>query len=425
MKRYGFLWMIAILLIGTMAACSDNSSSSSDGGSGGEGKIELFSWWTAGGESEGLQALMDQFKEEHPDIEIENAAVAGGGGSNAKAVLANRMQGGDPPSTFQVHGGDELLAGWVAADKMQPLNDLYEKNNWKEVFPQELIDMVSKDGNIYAVPVDVHRGNVVFYNKSVFEENNIEPPKDWNEFLEVAEELKSNGITPLALGDKNVWPSTMVFESILQANLGAEDYNKLWNGEIPMDDERVVKSAEMFKKVLGYVNEDHSARAWQDGSQLVADGKAAMNIMGDWANGYYKSKDLKPGEDYGWFASPGTEGEFQVITDTFGLPKGVENPEQVKEFLTVLGSKKGQDAFNPKKGSIPARTDTDMSKYGKYSTDTIKDFKNAKLTPSLAHGSAAPEQVVTKVNQAVNVFVTQQKVDQFIESLKQSVSSLK
>ncbi len=385
LKRYGFLWMIAILLIGTMAACSDDSSSSSDG-SGGEGKIELFSWWTAGGESEGLNALMDQFKEEHPDIEIENAAVAGGGGSNAKAVLANRMQGGDPPSTFQVHGGDELLAGWVAADKMQPLNDLYEKNNWKEVFPQELIDMVSKDGNIYAVPVDVHRGNVVFYNKSVFEENNIEPPK---------------------------------------ANLGAEGYNKLWNGEIPMDDERVVKSAEMFKKVLGYVNEDHSARAWQDGSQLVADGKAAMNIMGDWANGYYKSKDLKPGEDYGWFASPGTEGEFQVITDTFGLPKGVENPDQVKEFLTVLGSKKGQDAFNPLKGSIPARTDTDMSKYGEYSTDTIKDFKEAKLTPSLAHGSAAPEQVVTKVNQAVNVFVTQQKVDQFIESLKQSVSSLK
>ncbi|MFC0523337.1 ABC transporter substrate-binding protein [Pontibacillus salicampi] len=433
MKHKHYFWMLALLLLVFTAACSGGgddqaSGGNDDGGSDGEGsatgKVELFSWWTAGGEAEGLEAIIEQFKEEHPDIEVENAAVAGGAGSNAKAVLANRMQGGEPPSTFQVHGGDELLAGWVAADKMEPINDLYEENNWQDVFPQDLIDMVSKDGNQYAVPVNIHRGNVMFYNTSVFEENGLKAPTSWEEFLEVAETLQSKDITPLALGDKNVWPSTMIFESILLANLGAEDYDKLWNGEIGFDDERVVQSAETFKEVLAYVNEDHSARAWQDASQLVADGKAAINIMGDWANGYYQSKELKAEEDYGWAVTPGSEGTFMVITDTFGLPKGVENPDQVKEFLATLGSKEAQDTFNPIKGSIPARTDADSSKYGPYSTDTIKDFSEAALAPSLAHGSAAPEQVVTKVNQAVNVFVSQQEVDAFIQSLQDATSSL-
>ncbi|TGB01456.1 ABC transporter substrate-binding protein [Halobacillus salinus] len=424
MKRKSFYVLFVALLLIVLGACS-NSSSSDDGGesASGDGKIELFSWWTAGGEADGLDALIEQFKEEHPDIEVENAAVAGGAGTNAKAVLANRMQGGDPPSTFQVHGGDELLAGWVAADKMQPLNDLYEENNWSEVFPQELIDMVSKDDNIYAVPVDIHRGNVVFFNSKVFEDNGIEAPTTWDEFLDVADQLESNGVTPLALGDKNVWPATMIFENILLANLGADDFDKLWDGEIGFDDERVVQSAETFKEVLNYVNDDHSARAWQDASQLVSDGEAAMNIMGDWANGYYLSQDLKPNEDYGWAATPGSEGTFMVITDTFGLPKDINNEDQVKEFLTVLGSKEGQDAFNPMKGSIPARTDTDLSNYGEYATDTIKDFKDASLVASLAHGSAAPEQVVTQVNQAVNIFVTQKDVDQFTTSLQDAVDA--
>src|SRR5690625_8049894 len=72
------------------------------------------------------------------------------------------MQGNDPPSTFQVHGGEELNKSWVAADKMEPLNDFYEENDWMDKYPEELIDLVSDDGNIYSVPVNVHRGNPVF-----------------------------------------------------------------------------------------------------------------------------------------------------------------------------------------------------------------------------------------------------------------------
>lgn len=94
------------------------------------------------------------------------------------------MQGNDPPSTFQVHGGEELNKSWVAADKMAPLNDLYEANGWMDKFPDALIEMVSNGDNIYSVPVNVHRGNVIFYNMEVFKEHGIEVPTTVDEFLQ-------------------------------------------------------------------------------------------------------------------------------------------------------------------------------------------------------------------------------------------------
>ena len=78
--------------------------------------------------------------------------------------------------------------------------------------------------------------------------------------------------------------------------------------------------------------------------------------MGDWAAGYLTTtKKLKAGTDFGWSASPSTNGTFIMLADSFGLPKGAKDPAEVNNWLKLLGSKEGQDAFNPLKGSIAAR----------------------------------------------------------------------
>src|SRR5699024_7034701 len=96
-KLYSFLLLAALALV--VAACgsnsdnadkNDNNASGNDGDSSASGEVEIFSWWTGAGEEEGLLAMIDLFEDEHPDIAVENAAVAGGAGTNAKAVLATR-----------------------------------------------------------------------------------------------------------------------------------------------------------------------------------------------------------------------------------------------------------------------------------------------------------------------------------------------
>lgn len=383
-------------------------------------ELEIFSWWTAGGEEEGLEALFEVYNEKYPDVEIINATVAGGAGTNAKAVLASRMQGGDPPDSFQVHAGRELIDTWVVDDFMEPVTYILEDNDWMDAFPEEVIDIISYEGEVYSIPVNIHRSNVMWYNKELFEEHDLTPPTNAEEFFEVAEEFEDEGITPLALGDTNVWPSTHLMESVLVGALGPEGYSGLWTGETSWDSDGVRAALETFDRMLDYVNDDHSGLTNIDAADYVADGDAAMTVMGDWVHGYYLSRELEPDVDYGWAPTPGTDDVFIMLSDSFGMPKDVPHPINVERWLEVLASVEGQDAFNPIKGSIPARTDTDRSLYDEYLLSAMDDFESDTIVPSLAHGSAASESWLTTFNDIMNVFVTEGDVDNAMREMQQA-----
>jgi glucose/mannose transport system substrate-binding protein len=370
------------------------------------GELEIFSWWTGGGEEEGLLALFELFKEDNPDVEIINAAVAGGAGTNAKAVLKTRMLGGNPPDSFQVHAGMELTTTYVVTGMMEPLTDYFDEWGVKDKFPQGLLDIVSYKGDIYSVPVNVHRGNIVFYNKEIFDELGLKEPTNWAEFITALNTVQEAGYVPLAMGDKNKWPAGQLFEAIMVSEYGAEEYNKLFRGEAPFDQVALDRALDKIYELTNYFNKDHAALTWQDATRLLYDNEAVFNLMGDWAEGYMKTLGWIPGEDFGWFELPGTQNSFMLISDTFGLPKGAPNRENAIKWLEFLSTREAQDTFNPIKGSIPARTDADMSKYDAYLTSTIEDFSTKIITPSIAHGSAADESFITSMNDAINILLT-------------------
>lgn len=370
-----------------------------------EDKLEIFSWWTNPGEADGLQALFDLFKQRRPGVEIINATVAGGAGTNAKAVLVTRMQGGNPPDSFQVHAGQELIGTWVVADKMEPITWLFEEEGWRNAMPPTLLEQITYNGEIYSVPVNIHRSNILWYNKKIFEEHGLEPPKTLDDFYTVAEKLKNAGVTPLSVGGKDKFEVPHLFEDLLLAVFGPDDYTKLFKDPAMWEqDHRVEEAIEVARRFLSFANDDRSSLSWADAAQRVLDGTGAMTIMGDWAYGYFINKGGKPNQDFGWVPSPGTDGYFMWLSDSFGLPKGAPHRNNAIEWLKVCGSREGQDAFNPKKGSIPARTDPDLSKYDEYLRYSIDRFSKDKLAPSVVHGAAANEAYMTAYNNALNVF---------------------
>lgn len=403
-----FTAMFAITAL-VLAACGTGGNSASPGASGSgaaSGDLEIFTYWTAGGEAEGLAAIEKIFSQNYPGIKVTNAVVAGGAGSNATAVLATRMTGGNPPDTFQIHGGAELIDTWAKTNYMQPLTQFYKDNGWMDKFPKQLLDLVSYNGDIYSVPVNVHRNGVLWYNKKIFTDNNLQAPTSWDEFFTIADQLKAKGITPLALGDKDKWEDLNLFEQILLSQFGPADYRNLWAGKIAWTDKRVTDSLNIMAKALSYVNDDHAALTWDQASGLVLQGKAAMNVMGDWAKGYFTANGWSPDKDFGWAPAPGTKGSFVVVTDTFGLPKNIKHQDAALDWLKTVGSVEGQDAFNPKKGSIPARVDADKSIYDAYSQSAIADFASNELVPSEANGPATIPAFLTPITDAISVFVS-------------------
>ena len=372
------------------------------------GKMEFFSWWTAGGEAEGKNDILNLYKQLYPNVEVVDAAVAGGGGDKAKAVLKTRMQGNDPPDTFQVHAGPELINGYVEANRMEQVTNIYTDMRIRDAFPQQLLGMISLNDQIYAVPANIHRGNVLFYNKQVFSDNGITPPATWDEFFAAADKLKAKNIPALAVGGKDTWAVTMLFEDILLTTAGPGRYSALMQGQAEWTDQSVVDALTQLKKIWqgGYVNSDFSALTWDDAAGQVLKGTAAMTIMGDWAKGYFQANDPEWADNFGWQPSPGTTGIFKVISDSFGVPKGAKNPENTKKFLDLLASKTGQVVFNLRKGSIPARTDVDTSKFDVYMKDAANDFTKAEsIVGSAPHGSATKEAFNSALTTAINNFV--------------------
>lgn len=388
-----------------LAACG-----AAGGGAAATNKLEIFSWWTNGGEVDGLNAMYDIYKKKYPNVEIVNAAIAGGSGAggNAKAVLKTRMLGGDPPDSFQVHLGRELIDTHVVADRMESLADLFKSEGLNDAFPQGVIDLASDKGQPYSVPVNIHRSNVIWYNKKLMAEAGADKaPATWDEYFAIAEKLKAKGIAMATMAGSGAGMSAHEMENIMLAVLGADKYGGLFTGATSWSDPGITTSLETLNKMVDYAVPNYAALQWGDTDPLIVEGKAASHIMGDWMNGYFKSKKFT---DWGWAPAPGTSGVFMALSDSFGLPKGVKNKDNVINWLKLCGSKEGQDAFNPLKGSIPARKDADLSKYDDYQKQAIADFASNKIVGSIVHGAAAKESFVNDFNNTIAEFVSKRDV---------------
>ncbi|MBN2146298.1 MAG: carbohydrate ABC transporter substrate-binding protein [Anaerolineales bacterium] len=378
-------------------------------------EVEVFSWWTGGGEAAGLEAMIAIFSAKYPDITFINAAVAGGAGTNARAVLATRLQANDPPDSWQGHAGQELIGTYVAANQLEDLTFLYEEEGWMDVMPETLIPLISQDGKIYSVPVNIHRANVLWYNPSILSANGIEVPTTLDDWFAAMDTLQAAGVIPLAMGEQ--WTAMHLFETILLASLGAEKYNGLWSGATDWGGADVKAALDAYKKTLTYVNSDAASLSWQDAAQLVVDGKAAFNVMGDWAEGFFRELGKAPNTDYGWAAVPGTGGNFQFLSDSFVLAVGAPDREAAIAWLRICGSKEGQDAFNPVKGSIPARSDADRALYGVYLQSAMDDWASNTVVGSLTHGVVANDSWKSTIDTALGLFLQSGDVDAFQTAL--------
>jgi len=384
-----------------------------------DNKLEVFSWWTSGGEAAALDALFKTYKAQNPGVEIINATVAGGAGTAAQAVLQTRLQGGNPPDTWQTHPGQELINQYVDPGFAESIAEVYKTPGWDKAFPEALVKMTSNDGKPYCVLVGVHRGNVLWYNKKLLDKAGVKvgDTMTLDEFFAACDKLKAAGISPLGVGDSGIWASAQLFENTLLGTVGADGWNNLFAGKLSWDDAKVKEAMTAFGKMQAFENPDHSALSWDQAIKALQEGKVAFSSMGDWADGEFIKANLKEKEDFGWVAHPGSDGSFIIVADGFTLAKNAPHRTATIAWLKSIGSKEAQEAFNPLKGSIPARTDVDKSKFDQYHQWSMKAFATGHLVPSMVHGIAAPPAFKQALLDAVTQFVVDKNVDNFAKAL--------
>ena len=308
----------------------------------------------------------------------------------------------------------------------EPITDLYQSDGWDKAFPKALVDMVSKDRKAYAVLTGIHHGNVLWYNKKLLDKNGIKIGNNitFEEFFAICDKLKRAGIPAIGVGDSGIWASSQLFENTLLGVVGPQGWIDLFNGKMKWDDPKVKRAIEYFAKMQDYINPDHAALTWDQAVKELMGGKVAFNSMGDWADGEFIKANLKENQDFGWVSHPGTDGSFIIVADGFTLAKGAPHRESAIAWLKSIGGKEAQEAFNPLKGSIPARTDVDKSKFDGYHRWSIEEFAKDTLVPSCVHGGAAPEAFQKELDNAVSSFVQNRNVENFSTALSQEAKKV-
>ncbi|MFF4238396.1 ABC transporter substrate-binding protein [Actinomadura geliboluensis] len=413
----------AVAMTGVLAMSGCGGDDGGGGSKNDKSEVEVFSWWTGPGEADGLQAMQADFEKKNPGTKFVNAAIAGGSGTQAKAVLASRLQNRKPPDSFQGHAGAELL-DYIKAGQIEPLDDFYQQNNLKSVYPQQLLDQITYKGHIYSVPVNIHRSNVLWYNPDILKDAGVAgPPKSIPEFITALKAVKDKTKkVPLSLGAQ--WTADHLLENVLLGSLGTDAYNALWQPGADWGTPAVAKALNEFGEIMKYTTLEAASTDWQGAAKAVVDDKAAFNIMGDWAYGYFvgaapNGLGKKLDTDFKFAAAPGTEGTYMWLSDSFTLPKGAPHRAGAEAWLKEVSSKEGQDLFNPKKGSIPARKDADKSLYTGYLQTAFEEWNNpqTKLAGSFWHGVNANNKWHTDIDTAIGLFLQNRDVAKLQQGL--------
>ncbi len=384
-----------------------------------EMKAEVIHWWTSGGESAAVKVFADKFTEAGGTW--VDTAIAGG--ENARTAGINRIVGGDPPTAMQFNTGkqfDELVANGLLRD----LDDLAAQEHWQKVLPAAILKAITREGKVYAVPVNIHGQNWLWYNTKIFKDAGLEPPKTFADLVALGPKLKDAGVIPLAQGGQP-WQERLLFNAILLEDAGSDIYRQVLTGEDPdaVRSDGFRKAAETFGELRGLVDEGSAGRNWNDATNLVITGKAAVQMMGDWAKGEFIAAGQTPDQEYGCTV---LGGGYVMGGDVFVFPK-IDDPAQKAaqdNLAEVMFAPATQIAFNMKKGSVPVRLDVDVSSMDACAQKGMAALQNpAQQIPS--DNFLSTPDLVGAVQDAITQYWhnPQMKVDTFIDNYASAVET--
>jgi glucose/mannose transport system substrate-binding protein len=370
-------------------------------------EVEVLHWWTSGGEAKSVAELKKMM--EAKGDSWKDFAVSGGGGENAMTVLKSRVVAGNPPTAAQIKGPS--IQEWGAEGVLADLSSTAAAGKWDSLLPPVVSKVMKYKGNYVAVPVNVHRVNWMWVNPAVFKKAGAKVPTTWAEFPAAADKLQKAGFIAIAHGGQP-WQDFTMFESVVLGTGGPEFYQKAMVDLDPtaLTSATMEKSFNTFRVLRKYVDKDFSGRDWNLATQLIIQGKAGVQFMGDWAKGEFTAAGKKPGKDYLCVDAPGTKGDFTFNIDSFVMFTQA-SPEAKKgqaDLANSIMSKEFQEVFNLNKGSIPARLDVSMDKFDdcakKSNADFVASSKSGSLVPSIAHQMAVPAATTGAIQDVVTQF---------------------
>ena len=367
MKKFAVVAAMATAFLGSTAYAAE---------------LEVTHWWTSAGEAAAIAEFAKVFEEETGNTWVDSALA--GSGTGANPVIISRIIGGDPMGATQMNTGrdaEELIQAGLMRDLTDIVGDMDLESFYVDA---SLLEPCRYEGGLYCLPINIHSWDWLWLSTAAYEKIGQPVPTDWNEYVASWPALQEAGILPFALGSG--WPINGV-PGVLMAGIGGTDLVLAINRDRDAEAVRgpeFRKVAEALDQLRGVISPETMVPSFGDAGNQLLEGTAAGNIHGDWLQGDLQIAGGVPGEDYECIPALGLNNQLTGGGDSFYfpvLPEGTDPAviEAQEQLARILISPDAQLKFNMVKGSMPIRTDIDLTQANACMTKALGLLENGLL----------------------------------------------
>lgn len=391
---------LAVATLIGMAGCGGSNSANDD---------KTITFWHNASSGDGKQYWADlaaAFEKKNPGVKIEIQAIQN---EDFAGKLQTAMQ--DPasgPDVYMSLGGaktKEMIDAGQSMDLTDKISDTV-KTDMKTT-----LSAATFDSKVYGVPVSVEPGGI-WYSKDLFSQAGItEAPTTFSELKEDAQKLKDAGITPIALGGKDAWPAAHWYYWLALRECSSSVYAKGTESQ-DFSDKCWTRAGNDLKELadMDVFNEGYMTTTAQQGANssagLLANHKAAMELMGAWEPGVLKdlTPDQQPMADLGFFAFPSVDGgkgeEGALMGGVTYFQVNPEAPDIAVDFVNFMAEKDNQEKYATAFSTIPASTAA-RGVVTDESLQAVLEFLNKSSSMQLWMDTALGTNIGTALNSGV------------------------
>lgn len=342
----------------TASSSSPDQPSLGSSASGTGEKKKLTLWFIdTGKRQELIEETVREFMNSRPDIQVEAVQIPN---DTYKTKLPVAMGGNNPPDLFHSWGGG-WLKEFVNAGQVMDLTGRIDPDNYLPA----AINIATFDGKIYGAPLAMSL-TLFFYNKEMFEKNNLEPPKTFDDLLRIVDTFKAQGIAPIAMANKTKWPGALwliyIANRVGGSDIFMDAFERKGRG---FDDPAYVRTGELIQQLVdrgAFIN-GFNGLDYDTGQsrQFLYTENAVMELQ---TSSYVTNvRSEMPGfeEKLGIFPFPAVEGGAGNATDlvggvspVFSVSSKTKYPDEAVELLKALTSKELAQKFTDQAGVVTA-----------------------------------------------------------------------
>ena len=376
---------------------------------------------------EAFEYIIKKFEEENPDVTVKWNVFDHEGYKQSIRNFLNT----DPPDVANWYAGNRMLP-FVRAGLFEDVSDIWKDSGWVDGNLSENMEHAKKSmtigGKQWGIPYTYYQWGV-YYRKDLFTANGISVPTTWDDFLAACATLKAAGITPITIGSKYLWTTAGVFDYLNLRTNGYEFHMDLTLGKVPYTDPKVQAVFDKWDELVkpGYFLENHAALSWQEALTPMANGEAAMYVMGNFAVAPLKEAGLRD-SNLGFFQfpeiTPGIPMAEEAPTDTVHIPSKAKNKTDAKRFLIFMSRADVQEEINKILGQLPINKNSSVKKGDPFLAAGLNMLNNAYAMAQF-YDRDAPAQMASEGMKGFQEYMSnpdrRQKILERLEKVRQKV----